>query len=225
MREMKKKTDRRMLRTQKALREALTRLLRRKDYDDITIQDILDEADVGRSTFYSHCSGKDELLRLSLRMLRTEIAGTQRTAREDLGGQAEQPFAFCLPLLLHMTDHRDLYPPLARGCGRELFIGEIRQMVFELAKAELASIPKSDRIPHEVTLQFIVGTFMTLIIWWLDHKSKVAPVALNEMFQQLVQHGIGQAHTAIVPSGALKGRREPFALMVDSAETEKKRGR
>jgi AcrR family transcriptional regulator len=216
MRETAKKTDRRMLRTQRALREALTQLLRRKDYDDITIQEILDEADVGRSTFYSHCSGKDELLRLSLRMLRADLVEIQRAARRITPTRTEQPFAFCLHLLLHISDHRDLYPSLAHGRGRDLVFSEIRRLVSELARADMLSFPQSGNIPEEVRLQFIVGTFMALITWWIERKAKLAPAALNEIFQQLVRHGIGGSaiigHPLARPAEMnLAGRLEAFA--------------
>ena len=56
------KADRRIRRTQKSLHDALIALVLRKNYDLITIQEILDRADVGRATFYSHFKGKDELL-------------------------------------------------------------------------------------------------------------------------------------------------------------------
>ena len=54
--------DRRIRRTQKSLHEALISLVLEKNYDSITVQEILDRADVGRSTFYAHFDGKDELL-------------------------------------------------------------------------------------------------------------------------------------------------------------------
>jgi hypothetical protein len=54
--------DRRIRRSQKSLHEALLSLVLEKNYDSITVQEILDRADVGRSTFYAHFEGKDELL-------------------------------------------------------------------------------------------------------------------------------------------------------------------
>src|SRR5437867_644732 len=53
--------DRRVRRTTRALIEALVALVLEKRYDAITIQDLLDRADVGRSTFYAHYRGKDDL--------------------------------------------------------------------------------------------------------------------------------------------------------------------
>ncbi len=64
-------TDRRIRRTCKSLHEALISLLLEKNYDEITVQEILDRTDVGRSTFYAHFEGKDELLVSGIHDLRT----------------------------------------------------------------------------------------------------------------------------------------------------------
>ena len=57
-----KKTDARVRRTRDALGDALVALMQEKPFDTITVQDVLDRAHVGRSTFYSHYSDKDDLL-------------------------------------------------------------------------------------------------------------------------------------------------------------------
>ncbi|HWB91303.1 MAG TPA: TetR/AcrR family transcriptional regulator [Puia sp.] len=56
------KDDRRTLRTKRSLAEALKQLILEKGYEDVTVQDIIDKADVGRSTFYAHYESKDQLL-------------------------------------------------------------------------------------------------------------------------------------------------------------------
>ncbi|NJM53793.1 MAG: TetR family transcriptional regulator [Blastocatellia bacterium] len=55
--------DRRTNRTQKALRNALIELILEKHYDTISVQDIIDRADIGRSTFYNHFRDKEDLFR------------------------------------------------------------------------------------------------------------------------------------------------------------------
>src|SRR5262245_37014945 len=57
-----KKEDARVRRTRDALGDALVALMQEKPFDSITVQDVLDRANVGRSTFYSHFSDKDDLL-------------------------------------------------------------------------------------------------------------------------------------------------------------------
>src|SRR5262245_36474464 len=54
--------DRRIQKTQKLLHEALACLIREKPYESIVVKEILDRANVGRSTFYAHFRDKDDLL-------------------------------------------------------------------------------------------------------------------------------------------------------------------
>ncbi len=65
------KPDRRVRRTRESLHKALISLALEKHYDSITVQEVLDRADVGRSTFYTHFQSMEELL----------ISGTQEVRR------------------------------------------------------------------------------------------------------------------------------------------------
>src|SRR5260370_12431186 len=66
----KKPIDRRILRTRATLQHALNSLILKKGYEAVTIQDICDTANVGRSTFYAHYTSKDDLRRNSFEHLR-----------------------------------------------------------------------------------------------------------------------------------------------------------
>ena len=184
-----KKPDRRTARTQAALRGALIRLLRRKAYEAISVQDIIDEANVGRSTFYAHCSGKDQLLRLSLRLLREELADQQRHVPRESNRQTK--LAFSLPLLEHMASHRDFYPSLSRGRGNELFVNETQQTVAEFARASLKDLRRASSVPQEVAVGFIVSAFMGLLAWWLARQAKAPAKEVDDIFQRLVRRGVG----------------------------------
>lgn len=59
---MSKKTDLRVIRTRKAIKDAFMELIRIKEYNKITIQDIADRAIINRNTFYLHYIDKDDLL-------------------------------------------------------------------------------------------------------------------------------------------------------------------
>lgn len=191
---MEKKVDRRTLRTQAALRSALISLLRRKDYDGITVQEIIDEANVGRSTFYAHCSSKDQLLRLCLHMLRTELTEAQQIERAR---RAEPGFAFSLPVLEHIRGHRDLYPSLARGRGRELFMSELKLAVSDLVRSDVAELPAATGVPLEVRVQYVVGAFMAVLTWWIERKVRIAPMEVDAMFQRLSQGTVDTAPDSV----------------------------
>lgn len=59
---MNKKTDLRIIRTKKSIKRAFLDLMKKKNYNKITIQDIADEAMINRNTFYLHYLDKDDLL-------------------------------------------------------------------------------------------------------------------------------------------------------------------
>ena len=185
---MAENVDRRVARTQAAMRAALTSLLRRKEYDDISVQDILDEANIGRSTFYAHCSGKDQLVRLSFRLLRSELAA----AAPSPDREPAPLLPFALPTILHIAEHRDLYGAFAGSRASELILDEVRQLVLELARRDLKHLAFGGGVPAEVALQFVAGAFTALLAWWLDGKARLAPEALDAMFQKLVSDGLAR---------------------------------
>src|SRR5260221_6369465 len=103
--------DRRIHKTKRLLREALFSLIGEKDYDSIVVKEILDRADVGRSTFYAHFNDKDELLVSGIHDLINSVQATElpRTAKPY-----EQMIRFSLPLLERIDQHRFSLPVLER---------------------------------------------------------------------------------------------------------------
>jgi AcrR family transcriptional regulator len=57
-----KRPDRRIGRTRRALKEALTALVLEKGYDSLTVEELTQRADLSRTTFYLHYRDKEQLL-------------------------------------------------------------------------------------------------------------------------------------------------------------------
>lgn len=91
------------------LQHALTSLILKKGYEAITIQDICDEANVGRSTFYAHYTSKDDLKRSGFEHLRKELLDRQREAQAAPGEIKDRSLGFSLTMFEHARDHIDLY--------------------------------------------------------------------------------------------------------------------
>jgi AcrR family transcriptional regulator len=193
--------DRRAARTKKALHSALMSLILRKGYEAITVQDIIDEADVGRSTFYSHYTGKEDLLRSGFQTLRAELAEAQGTTGAKTEAAQDEPLGFSLAMFEHACEYRHIYKALLGGRGSVIAVNEIRRVLSEIVRKELSGVQEDKAIPHDVRVQFVVGAFITVLTWWLERRSKPIPSEVDAMFRRLVLTGIGPSSCATPGQG------------------------
>src|SRR5919198_534909 len=78
--------DRRIQRTQQLLRSALMSLIQEKGFESLSVQDIIDRANVGRATFYAHFDNKEDLLASGIEELRIALRHRQQQARSSAAG-------------------------------------------------------------------------------------------------------------------------------------------
>jgi AcrR family transcriptional regulator len=186
-------TDRRIPRTRAMLQHALTALILKKGYEAITIQDVCDEANVGRSTFYAHYTSKDDLKRSGFEHLRKELVDRQRSAQAAPGDIRDRSLGFSLPMFEHARDHIDLYRALVGDRGGTVSLGQIRQILSDLVRNEFAATVgknSADSIPRELIVQYVVGAYMAVLTWWLDGGAKLPPQRIDAMFRRLAAGGI-----------------------------------
>ncbi|OJF11198.1 TetR/AcrR family transcriptional regulator [Couchioplanes caeruleus] len=188
--------DRRVRRTRAALREALLDLMAERGYDAVTVQDIIDRADVGRSTFYNHYTDKDDLLRDNFADLRTIVAqpGTATTS-------AGHRLRFSLPLLRHVQQQRRLLLALLAGGGRTPVLRQVEQVLIDIVRDELTDrrSPDTGRIPIDAQARYTVGAYLALLQWWLTDQPQMAPDEADRIFQTLVTPGL-RAGTRLAPT-------------------------
>src|SRR5260370_8381887 len=102
--------DRRIVRTRATLQHALNSLILKKRYESITITDICDAANVGRSTFYAHYTSKDDLKRSGFERLRSLLVERQKEALTPLGNPRDPSFGSS-PATLEHTPHHNPHIP------------------------------------------------------------------------------------------------------------------
>lgn len=188
----KSEEDRRISRTKGSLQHALNSLTLKKGYEAITIKEICDEANVGRSTFYAHYTSKDDLKRSGLEHLRRQLADRQRDAQARAGENDHQTLSFSLTMFEHARDHVELYRALVGGRGGAVALGAIREMLSDLVHNDLAAAVdnnSADVVPREFVVQYVVGAYMAVMTWWLDGGAKLAPHQVDAMFRRLATEG------------------------------------
>src|SRR5882724_7696050 len=117
MKRTKDAMDRRVPRTRALLQHALNSLILKKDYEAITVQDICDAANVGRSTFYAHYTGKDDLKRKGFEKLHKELVDRQKEALAATTDDKDRSFGFSLAMFEHARHHLGNYRALVGGRG------------------------------------------------------------------------------------------------------------
>lgn len=183
------KTDRRSQRTQRILHEALMSLMQEKRYDDITVQDIIDRADVGRSTFYAHYQDKEDLMTSGLMHL-MEILSEMVARPTSTGAVRWLPTQ---ELFEHVQENHHLFRGMVRGRGTELFFDKGQEYWSQKLAADLqASLPEGQQpaVPIPVIAQFVAGAFVTMMRWWLDKKMPYSPKEMDEMLERLIMVGV-----------------------------------
>ena len=192
----KRPIDRRVARTRAMLHEALISLIAEKGYETITVEDVCEQANVGRSTFYAHYASKDDLMRSGLKNLRSALFHQRKGASAPKPPEVRD-FTFSLTMFEHARDHMHLHRTLVGNRGGTIVFDTIRQMLSDLVRAELApDVAKNtkDAVPREIVVQFLVGAYMAVMTWWLDHGAKLAPERMDAIFQRLANEGITNLH-------------------------------
>jgi AcrR family transcriptional regulator len=180
--------DRRTQRTQQTLFDALIDLLKVKHYDAISVMDIIEKANVGRSTFYAHFQTKDDLLKSGfervLDMLLEQVIfdETERTMTLD-----------STPLFRHAQGHAELYRTLAWGAGIEVITTQGQAALGAKLQRCLSQIVSTDRqltVPLSALSYSLSGSLLILLKWWLENGMPGSPETMDGIFQQLVMPGV-----------------------------------
>ena len=184
---IKQGKDRRSQRTRLALIHALIELLSAKHYDQITIQEIVDQANIGRATFYTHYQNKDDLLRSGFERILDMLVQTISLNEKD-------QYQFDTSVLFHHAHgHYELYRTLIWGSGFDLLTKEGLAALSKKIEDRLTLLltgRQSPSIPLPILSCSMAGALLIMLKWWLENKMPYTPERMDEIFQQLVMPGI-----------------------------------
>jgi len=225
-----RRPDRRVRKTRRALGDAMFDLLTKKRYEAITVQDVIDRADVSRSTFYAHFVDKDELFLDAFRDLRRESAQPRPAdnPRAEPFGWSLGVFRWSLDLFGEFSCDGEIYRSTVGSQGCLLAIEEMEREIADLIRQDLARLAgiQPARVP-DIVVGFVVRAFMCILTWWLDEPETGSPAEVDQMFRVLALPGAAAAlgvtlppdPPPVLPAGLLARRSEPRAARFTLSHT------
>jgi AcrR family transcriptional regulator len=178
--------DRRIEKTQSLLREALVSLIHEKPYDAIAITEILERANVGRSTFYAHFHDKDDLLTSGIHHMLRLPQSMEPPSSMKL---PERVIWFSLPIFEYHR-HRRTSGLKTSAKGRMIIHEHLRRVLVEMIACELRKEYRhtsAHQISPDLLVQYVASTFILVLNWWTESQSPLSPDEVNALFRGLIQ--------------------------------------
>jgi AcrR family transcriptional regulator len=183
----KRSKDRRIEKTENLLHRALAELIREKPYDAIVVKEILDRADVGRSTFYMHFRDKDDLL---VRSISHMVAAVDPKHPSASCKPYERMIGFSIAVFEHIHQHRQDARAKMGAKGRALIHehlrGAIAERIADDLRGSFSGRRKAPAIPTDILVQYVATTFILVLNWWVESASPLRPKDVNDVFRALV---------------------------------------
>ncbi len=178
--------DRRQAKTRAAILESFNQLLLEKDYNQISIKEIIDRANIGRTTFYAHFETKDMLLSAMCMEIFEHIANTKPfDSLENTIKNERQYLEYILSHILYHLKYNDnnILHIVKIGNTTEFykcFRIEMYNVFMEYLKKQ-----ESD-VPFCIQLKSAVEAFIHLAVWWLTGEQEYSPEDLAKYFMQTI---------------------------------------
>lgn len=169
--------DRRVQRTKQVLFNALMKLVSEKPFDKITVQEILEQANIGRTTFYTHFQSKEDLFLGSHEHIFQQLCGSFFL---ETGELCPKPSAALVAFLALNQQSRNTYFYLLGGSDR----GEITRLLIDRIARYLGEYlhryyqETQSRIPFSILSMQVASSLITLNQWWMEKRS---PYSVQEI--------------------------------------------
>jgi AcrR family transcriptional regulator len=184
----RRRPDARVVRTRQVLSSALVELMLARRFDDISVQQVLERAKVGRATFYAHFRNKHDLL----------LSDAERfcdflQARFLESAQGSRRVAPVEELFAHVADYHDFQRALAEsGQAQAVFALVTAHLADTIEKrlAVLAPDAGSARLSRDVMSRVFAGALVELLRWWMHRRDRPSAAEMDDQFHQIVWQGL-----------------------------------
>jgi AcrR family transcriptional regulator len=191
--------DRRVTRTRDLLGDAMVALMQEKPWPDITVQHVLDRAQVSRSTFYAHYSGKNDLFMSDVEDFFEMVSG-MLSRRKERSGRVLPVRELCA----HLSEAREFILALS-AAGKLHDVWELGRGRFARAIEEALPVPGFREAAGKRQLKgrshMLAGGLISLLTWWMDQGMRETPDEIDRMFHATVWAGTQPARLRATANG------------------------
>lgn len=183
--------DRRQQKTRAAIFSAFSSLLAKKSYSKITVQEIIDAANVGRTTFYAHFETKDDLLKELCHGLFGHIINSALDCSHTHGLYSDEsaPESVFCHLLQHLQQNDNNILGLLSCESSEIFLRYFKDNLNELIQLQFVNQNRTtnQELPQDFLINHISGSFVEMVLWWLKGHQKQTPEELDCYFRAVIE--------------------------------------
>ncbi|MEM9953153.1 MAG: TetR/AcrR family transcriptional regulator [Chloroflexota bacterium] len=191
---MTKNTDRRYLRTEKRLVTAMLTLIEHKPFHEITIEDIVTQADIARKTFYAHYENKQDLLLHSLITHFQLLEEQSNELNADTLLMDNKPLSY--PVFKHVASYQVFYRHMLTDENNTDFVYQfwdyIAQQSYQKHQS-LRDVAPFITVRPELIAQMLSGALLGALRWWLRTDMSISPEQMAYQFSQIMAPGVLQS--------------------------------
>ena len=179
--------DRQQKRTREAIFTAFSQLLKKKRYESITVQEIIDEANIGRSTFYAHFETKDELLHSLCTDIFTHVFNNELPQENEPDkSQGLKSLEIKLGhILYHLKEHEQDLRGILSGESNEIFMRYFRSYLEDLFGRYVADFQIS--VPRDFLISYLISSFAETVKWWITVTNPYSPEEIAGYFMAIIE--------------------------------------
>lgn len=183
--------DRRQKKTRESIFKAFIDLLSKKHFNQITVSEIVERADIGRATFYDHFETKDFLLKELCEELFCHIFDTTTDGNSNHKHifECNAPSSVVLHLLEHFQRNDNNILELLTCENNAVFLRYFKENLKILIqkKPDIFQNKKENGLPYEFWIEFVSSTFVETVKWWINNKMKESPETISNYFLTVIQ--------------------------------------
>ncbi|MGX1829999.1 TetR/AcrR family transcriptional regulator [Paenibacillus taichungensis] len=180
------KVDRRIRKSQEAIKTAVIDLMSEKNFDDITLQDISDRADVSRGTIYLHYVDKYDLLDKL-------IDGHIKELSEICHSVADLEWKeSIIPWFTYLEQNYLFFSTMMASKGAVQFRNRLVEFLNEDFKEEVhLSQARKSGLSEDIILQYVVMSYVGVVEWWIKNEMPHPPEIMAEQLGELIKMNLG----------------------------------